>query len=641
MYFGQFLRSAWSTCPSFSMTLERSSAKYSDPKVHPGAKTTWWRNMWGAVDPTILESRSSGALRRRGTRTASETEVGDPSEIIIRDLYGGKVFGKTNLSHFAYSGEELYKLLDLDRRNPCANCENDDAELVVRSTIFIPSPGEYMFRFYVDFTFDDSMSTWVKQPDRREFVKRTVAVKVGERSVIESMSVPTPEITVEHSASQPGSVTFQASMVLYASEGVSNKFVIPNRISLQIKKVDLLHGRQFELGAMMKRMSQIQALRGDDDARISYPDMFDPLQQELQISSFKPLLPNQLLVGRLMHDGFFAHAAGRVDAGGCLSLQARVPKPSPGAFAGVAINLCNEDGSRQFLELAKITAGPELESFTQTRLGWVHIEFTYPTHLQLVRDPMDTAKWKVGYRPENRQKLAEPFGDLQFKEYTAGELEVGVTMSTAEFYRYAEFYSFALEDCAAMCMDQGAQVYCGAYTTACGNTLLCGECQAGNTCSNGMCMSCPSIDPTEVAAMQCGTLKQVCHNSLGQKVKADVQIGVAPTPHHICINNSWVCKGRSPDFYLAEGMECGLMINECNQEMNLGNCPEDQVCTTNKCRKQEHHDLSAEAMLQQDSHEDAKSNVEIQVGAYGNLIGEPTHLYEELRSRFIRRHDVT
>lgn len=587
-YFGQFLRSGWSSCPTFQMTLERSFAKFVTPKLYPDAKSTTWSNMWGAVPYWATRDRSDGGRRRRrGIKTAGETEIGDASEIVIRDEYGGKVFVKKPITRLAYNAEELYTALDLDKNNPCQDCEHKNVEMVLRSTILIPSDGGYTLRLNMDFTPEETSAMVQPIGRRRRRVYRTVVAKVGKQEVRTTTRVQTPEVVIAHQANEAGGVTFEASTLLYARDGIHDKFVLPSRIALQIKKHDVLHGKEFEFGRSTKYVSPIEALRGDDDARISYPDISNPLDQQLTISSFKPLMPDDLLIGRRMSNGFLAHAEGRADAGCCLSLQARVPHPRAGGFAGLAVNLCDEDGTN-IVELAKITAGQNNNTFEQTQLGFVHTEYNHPTHLELVRDPLNIELWKVSYRPDNSMLASEPF-KYQIKAavngFVGADLEVGVTMTTRESFRVSEFYNVTIETCPSACNERDIQVYCGNYTTACGNTLSCGTCPGGSTCANGLCMSCPGLDQTEVEALECSSIRQVCTNPSGKKVQVDMKIGDPPSPNHVCSNNKWVCQGKAVYHYLAEGMDCGTITNECDQLVEIGDCSEDQVCmnATNTC----------------------------------------------------------
>jgi len=261
----------------------------------------------------------------------------------------------------------------------------------------------------------------------------------------------------------------------------------------------------------------------------------------------------------------------------------------------VAMNLCDVDGNNQFLELVTYHPPTALTANntknTKKRIGWVHIGFTQPTHMRIQRDPLDLGKFSFSYRPDNRETYAVPFKDLA--SGFVGKMEVGVSMTSPEAYRYAEFYNVSMEACPSSCNDaSGKQVICGDITTACGNKLKCNSsCAGGGVCNvvPGTCMACPEMTlTTQQSGWECGTITQVCANPTGQQMQLIRDIGTVKTPPsslHFCKNNSWHCVGQSKWVYLAEGKDCGTVTDNCNNEVKLFDCQlKNDVCESHKCK---------------------------------------------------------
>jgi len=64
------------------------------------------------------------------------------------------------------------------------------------------------------------------------------------------------------------------------------------------------------------------------------------------------LFPQDLLIGNTGLGAFAAETEAKIDAGACMSLEAwaqGVAKDAP--FQGLAVNLCDVDGTQQYLEL--------------------------------------------------------------------------------------------------------------------------------------------------------------------------------------------------------------------------------------------------------------------------------------------------
>merc|ERR1719428_2260831 len=131
------------------------------------------------------------------------------------------------------------------------------------------------------------------------------------------------------------------------------KPVLPNKIEMIMKRSDTLHGNSLTLGSKTKYLSDLVAIRGDDKVRIDWPDRDDPLSAELKTQTFEALTPQSLLIGNAgVKGGFAIVAEGKIDAGACLAVEAWLPQSKwvPAApFWGLGVNLCDVDGSTQYL----------------------------------------------------------------------------------------------------------------------------------------------------------------------------------------------------------------------------------------------------------------------------------------------------
>jgi hypothetical protein len=308
----------------------------------------------------------------------------------------------------------------------------------------------------------------------------------------------------------------------------------------------------------------------------------------LKTQTFEALPPQALLIGSKDLTGFAANAEAKIDAGACMSLEAWAPKSASSTFWGLGMNLCDVDGTQQYLEL--VTYHPPTNTQTNVsskQIGWVHIGFTQPTHLKIVRDPNNLGKFDVSYRPDNRADFATPFAPVLEPGLTS-LMEAGVSMNSGEAYRYAEFYNVSIEECPTSCnAASGKQVYCGNITTACGTILECpAACGAssGEVCRDEMCMACPSLGST-YDNWDCGKVDSICTNPLGQKVQLKLDVGTpAPTLQHTCENNKWVCRDKSKWAFLAEGKQCGDILGQCGVNVTLFPCkyPNDK-CESHTC----------------------------------------------------------
>jgi len=215
----------------------------------------------------------------------------------------------------------------------------------------------------------------------------------------------------------------------------------------------------------------------------------------------------------------------------------------------------------------------------------VHVGFTQPMHLKIVRDPTNLANFQFSYKPDNRENYLAPFEVNPHVHGFTGLMEVGVSMASTEAYRYAEFYNVSIDDCPSTC---GA-LYCGQLTTACGNKLNCSStCAGGNVCHANECMTCPSMAlSTAEQGYECGTKVQTCTNNRNQKMQVNRDIGTVPIPPtqlHFCTDHSWTCVGKSKWAYLADGMECGHVTDNCLNNVTLFACPKtNDVCEGHKC----------------------------------------------------------
>jgi hypothetical protein len=609
-YYARMTRGDWSSCPTYTLRLEQLSARYRPPILlgvrgsaaaltkgeRGGSKqktTTWWNN-WGPARYAQYRGRGS---------SGPKSEDGSMNEMVLRRDGVWKVIKKVPITKFNFTADELYKMLDVNRFNlPDGVNENyAQPELVIRNTVILPEEGEYVFKFQIDTSYTDAIQAWHQSSRRRStrFHIRAGAnpsTGTGGKLATFSSYVGSATKSVSFTASEAGTVPVEVAIKLWYN-APGNKMVLPNSIRMEVKRKDLLHGESLPIGSNTKYMSDLEAVRGDTQVRIDWPDRDDPLSSELKTQTFQELPPQALLIGNKNLLGFRALAEAKIDAGACMSLEAwasGVDKSSHDVkeFWGVGLNLCDVDGSNQYLEL--VTYHPpdaqvkNLTNYTTNRVGWVHASFTQPMHMRIVRDPLNLGKFEFGYRPDNRAHFATPF--TAFSSGFTGKMEVGVSMNSAEAYRYAEFYNVSIEDCPASCKDAaGAQLFCGEMTTPCGNKLNCAaNCSGGDVCHNEMCMKCPSLKLTaNQSSWECGHIEQHCENHKKQKIQVRRDIGTMsrPTLLHFCKDNKWYCRGKSKWSFLTEGKDCGTVTDSCNNDVQLFNCPMDNdVCENHKCK---------------------------------------------------------
>jgi len=516
-----------------------------------------------------------------------------------------KLSRKFPITKFNFTADELYTLLNISKLNlPKEIGRYGRFELVMRGTVILPEKGDYIFKFMMDTSFDAKEQHWM-QSNRRRQTKFTIragaspSTGTGWASASFSARQGSGTKSVSFRANEAGTVPFEAS--IYPSHcAPGDKIVLPNSVLMELKKKDMLHGETIPIGTKTKYMSDMSAIRGDTQVRIDWPERDDPLSSELKTQTFKELYPQALLIGNKDMDGFQALAEAKIDAGACTSVEAwasGVDKTGGAGtnendFWGVGLNLCDVDGSTQFLELVTYhppsAARAKLTNITKRRVGWVHIGFTQPTHMKIVRDPLDLGKFSFSYKPDNRASFATPFAP--FQSGFTGKMEVGVSMNSAEAYRYAEFYNVSIEECPASCTAAGKQLFCGEVVTPCGNKLTCGKsCGGGDVCKDNMCMNCPNLTLTaNQSKWQCGTITHMCtnHKMQVEQVVRDVGTVVQPSALHFCNDkNEWFCVGQSKWAFLAEGKECGKVTDNCLNNVTLFPCPHtNDQCEGHKCK---------------------------------------------------------
>jgi hypothetical protein len=618
-YYARMTLAGWSECPTYNLRLEQLSAVYRPPLIlgarntaaayasgGPGEKaaqkrTTWWNN-WGAIDDWYKNYRG----KYSSSSYAPLKEESEVNELVLRDAPGGVVIKRVPITKFNFTAEEMYTLLDINKLNlPHAIERYGDFELVIRSTVILPEEGDYLFKFLINTEYHAANQAWHLESRRRHtsfHIRAGVNSTTGEGGQTATFKAyqGSATKTVSFKAEEAGTIPFEASIIC-SKNAPDYKMVLPNFVMMEMKRKDMLHGDTLELGTTTKYMSDMDAIRGDNNARIDWPERDDPLSSELKTQTFQELPPQSLLIGMENMLGFAAEAEAKIDAGACTSLEAwanDVDKSNPKEddFWGVGVNLCDVDGANQFLEM--VTYHPpkamhaNVTNNSMKQIGWVHVGFTQPTHMRMVRDPLNLGKFSVAYRPDDRQFFATPFApvDTGF----VGKMEVGVSMNSGEAYRYAEFYNISIEACPESCNDvSGEQLFCGEFITPCGNKLSCGgtdTCSdANDVCRDNMCMKCPPMELTEdQQEWECGTIEQNCLNHKGQKVQIHRHVGTVdpPSPLHFCKpDNTWHCVSQSKWAFLAEGYECGVIEDNCGVEVQLFDCrhPND-VCEAHKCK---------------------------------------------------------
>lgn len=598
-YFARLTRTGWD-CPNYRLRLERLTSIYSPPLLFGGHSNdrdalgrsrqtqTQWNNLWGAINAHYLRYRERGYHGY-----PKSTETGMANEILLRPEGSTSrgVVKKVPVTKLNFTADELYTLFGIDKLNP-PFARYVKYELVIRSTVVLPDSGNYKFKYQQDTSPDATNAAW-RQSSRRRQSK--VAIRAGgtskQHATLDRYS-GSAELDVSYIATDPGITTFEVS-TLCGYEGIDDKAALPNYLAVEIKLEDMLHGASLDFGTKTRYISDIDTLMGDGKVRIDWPDRDDPLSGALRTSTFEGVPPAEILIGTKNLKGFAALAEGKIDAGACLTLEARVQGQETLTFRGFGLELCDVDGASQYLAIKSYSRRPGSNVTNAKRLGWVHISFNHPTHLQMIRSPTDLKKIELGYKPDDREFMAAPFpADALLAELGSfdGEMEVGVSMNTPEAYRYAEFYNISIEACPDSCTSpSGAQLYCGKVRTPCGTELDCSASCGGTNgvCQDNKCFDCPPVPASAVAGWECGTITQVCS---GREPKSDLQVdrtvGVpSPGPAYFCgSNNTWECHGTTQWGFLARGLKCGTTVDECGTTVQLLSCHyANDVCVDHKC----------------------------------------------------------
>jgi len=596
-YFARMTRTGWS-CPEYRLRLERMTAVYTPAILFGGhssagdrdvfgrarQRTTTWQNNWGAISSHYLRYRELGYHGY-----GQLTEQGAANEILLRSERGSHVVKKVPVTKLNFTAEELYAMFGVDKMQPDFPSYTK-YELVIRSTVVLPEAGSYRFKYQQDTSQDSSNSAWRMSSRRRQ---SKVMIRAGGSAQHAQLDrrAGSAELDVSYIAAQAGPTTFEVS-ALMGYDGIADRATLPNFLAVEVKMDDLLHGATLDFGTKTRYISDIETLAGDGKVRIDWPDRDDPLSTALRTSTFEGVHPSELLIGTPNLKGFAALAEGKIDAGACLMLEARVQGHESITFRGLALELCDVDGSNQYLAMITYSR-PAGSNITQTkRIGWVHIGFTQPTHLQIIRSPTDLKRFELSYKPDDREIMAAPFpSDSLLAEIGGfvGEMEVGVSMSTPEAYRYAEFYNISIEECPASCADaSGQQLFCGEVQTPCGTTLNCSASCGSDVCHDNKCVDCPHLDRATGAhaSWECGHVVQVCQGRGGKDIQVDRTVGVpAPSAAHFCDeSHSWTCHGTSQWGFLAQGLQCGSVVDECGDAVGLFDCPYlNDVCVGHQC----------------------------------------------------------
>jgi hypothetical protein len=587
-YFTRLTRAGWAANPLYALELRHVSNVYAPPTLEGVGKAASRTvendadNVLGGVKQKQVTWRTDWGVHSNAQRRRDKTEVGHSNELVIRNMvsYRSHVYASIPIDKLSFTADELYNLTGLDKQG-LGSSKYHHAEMNVRATLILPAAGDYKIRYLQSSEWDASTASW-RQESRRRYTKVIMRLGGSQIGAVDG-HVGAADVHGSYHASESGPITLEVSSQLHYLEGISNKPVLPNYFTFEMKKEDLMHGETLEFGTATPYMADMDALVGDSEVRIDWPDRSDPLSSELRTQTFQPLEPNKLLIGIPEMKGFMATAEAVIDAGACLSLEA---KADHGAFGGLALILCDLDGKSQYLKLVTYTGNATNE------VGWVHIGFNQPTHLRIMRRPSDLQSFEISYRPDDRDDFAAPFNTDAVRAALgsfAGDMSVGVSMNGPEAYRYAEFYNISIEDCPSSCnAPDDQQLYCGAKAVACGGALNCPETCSGNggQCQDNLCLSCPDLVLTpEQEAWECGTIDQICHNPKGQQIQFHKTMGhAAPTIHHVCLDHVWSCIGTTKWEYLLQGLECGKVVTECGVELELFDCPRpNDQCVNHKC----------------------------------------------------------
>ena len=139
----------------------------------------------------------------------------------------------------------------------------------------------------------------------------------------------------------------------------------------------------------------------------------------------------------------------------------------------------------------------------------------------------------------------------------------------------------------ASCQSLGAE--CGAPSDGCGGTLNCGGCDAGQLCSNNVCVDQPMTPPPpacvpttcQALGAECGVRSNGCGGTLncggcdaGQSCSNSLCIDPPVTPPPpACV----------PTTCQALGAECGARSDGCGGTLNCGGCGGTDTCNGDFC----------------------------------------------------------
>jgi hypothetical protein len=158
---------------------------------------------------------------------------------------------------------------------------------------------------------------------------------------------------------------------------------------------------------------------------------------------------------------------------------------------------------------------------------------------------------------------------------------------------------------------------CGSWPDTCGNTISCGSCQSNQTCSSGKCVSnCTShiskkcdngnlywfnsCNIKEGLAENCGidnqttnyrcsgnwtqreTIKRGCQNNSCYNESVWFNDTNCASSGKACINGTCIviC---TPKNCTTLGYSCGSWPDTCNNTVNCGTCPSEQICRRGVC----------------------------------------------------------
>jgi Phosphate-induced protein 1 conserved region len=126
---------------------------------------------------------------------------------------------------------------------------------------------------------------------------------------------------------------------------------------------------------------------------------------------------------------------------------------------------------------------------------------------------------------------------------------------------------------------QQSNTQCGRMGDGCGNTLDCGSCTTGNSCTDGICGPTPCVPKTTCDTNQCGVVSDGCSGVLD----------CAACPNDgVCVANACCTPETDAVFCSLENKACGPVngTDNCGTPrtvQNCGTCPNGGVCVSNSC----------------------------------------------------------